>query len=78
MESNDELKETNIKSRTCCYFHDIIKFEDLYLDNILTDEKSNKNILVYNISYKTFIGAKPWRIHCVFNAFFENQNKILW
>ena len=25
MESNDELKETNIKHRTCYYFDDIIK-----------------------------------------------------
>ena len=26
------------------------------------DEKSHKNTLVYDISYKTFIGAKPLRI----------------
>ena len=45
-------------NRTCYYFDDIIKIEDLDLDNILTDEKSNGNILVYNISYKTLIDAK--------------------
>ena len=28
----------------------------------MIDEKSYKNILVYNISYKTPIGAKPFRI----------------
>ena len=32
------------------------------LDNILTDGKSYKNILLYNISYKTLIDAKPLRI----------------
>ena len=32
-------------------------FEDL--DNILIDEYSQENILVYNISYKTLIGTKP-------------------
>ena len=29
---------------------------------MLIDEKSNENILVYNISYKTLIDAKPLRI----------------
>ena len=62
MENNDELKETNIKNRTCYYFDDIIRFEDFDLDNIFIDEKSYENILVYNISYKTLIGVKPWRI----------------
>ena len=55
MESNDKLKEIDIKNCTCYYFHDIIKIEDLDLDNILTDEKSYENILVYNISYKNLI-----------------------
>ena len=31
-------------------------------DNILKDEKSHENLLVYNISYKTLMGAKPMRI----------------
>ena len=39
MESNDNLKEINIKSRTCSYFDYIIKFEDFDLDNVLIDEK---------------------------------------
>ena len=29
------------------------------LDNILIDEKSYKNIWLYNISYKTLIDSKP-------------------
>ena len=40
-----------------CYFDGIIKFEDFDLDDILIDEKSYRNILVYNTSYKTVIGA---------------------
>ena len=59
MESNDKLKEINIWICTCCYFDDIIKFEDFDLDDILIDETSYEDILVYNISYKTLIGAKP-------------------
>ena len=59
MESNDKLGEINIKNRTCFYFDDMIKSEDFYLDNILIDEKSYENILVYKFTYKTLIGSKP-------------------
>ena len=60
MDGQDELKEMKwiLKKRACCYFDDITKYEDFNLDNILIDEKSCENILVYNISYKNFI-AKP-------------------
>ena len=44
------------------YFDDIIKFEDFDFDNILIDEKSHENILIYNFSYKTLIDVKPLRI----------------
>ena len=46
MDSNDELKEIDVKNRTRYYFDDIIK---IHLD-ILIDEKSCENILIYNIS----------------------------
>ena len=55
MDSNSELKEIDIKNRTCCYFDNIIKIEDLDLDNVLIVEKLYENILVYNISYKTSV-----------------------
>ena len=61
MESNIEFKKINIENCTCCYFDDIIKLEDFDPDNSLTDEKSYENILIYDISYKTFIGSKPLR-----------------
>ena len=54
MDSNNDRNEIDIKNRTCCYFDDIIITENFNLDNILIDEKSNKNILVYNISLKSF------------------------
>ena len=62
MESNDELKEIDIKSRTCYYFVDIIKIEDFDFEDILLDEKSYENVLVSDILYKTLIGGKPLRI----------------
>ena len=57
---NNEFKEVRIKNRTCYYFDDIFKLEDL--DNILIDEKSHENIFIYNISYKTLIDPKPLHI----------------
>ena len=54
---SNKLKEVDIKTRKCYCSHDIIKIEDF--DNILKDEKSYKNILVYDISsYKTLFGSK--------------------
>ena len=58
---NNEFEEVRIKNRTCYYFNDIIKLEDFDLDNILIDEKSYENILIYNISYKPLIDSKPFR-----------------
>ena len=34
MDSNNTLKESDIKSRTCFYFDDTIQFEDFDFDNI--------------------------------------------
>ena len=62
MDNIGELKEIDIENSTCYYFNDIIKIEDFNLDNSLIDEKAYKNILFYNISYKTIIDAKPLRI----------------
>ena len=36
--------------------------KDFAFDNILIDEKTNKNILVYDISYKTLFDSKSLRI----------------
>ena len=58
---NNELKKVTIKNCTCYYFNDIIKIEGFKFD-ILLDEKSYENILVYDISYKTLFGSKPLRI----------------
>ena len=56
---NNKFKNVRIKNPTCYYIDDIIKLKDFDLDNILIDEKSHKNTLIYDISYKTLIGTKP-------------------
>ena len=45
---NNEVKKVRIKNRMCHYFDDIIKLEEF--DNILIEEKSHENILIYDIS----------------------------
>ena len=67
MESNDKLKEIDIKNCTCYYFNNIIKIDDFDFDNV----KSYKNILVHDISYKTLIGAKPFDIR------FDKRNEFI-
>ena len=59
---NDEFQKVCIKSRTCYYFEDTVKLQCFDIDNILIDEKSHENILIYGISNKTLIGSKPLRI----------------
>ena len=43
-------------------FKIVIKFEDFDFDNILIDEKSYENILIYDIWYRTLTVAKLVRI----------------
>ena len=82
MESDDELKEINIKNRTCYYFEDIIKIEDSDHDTISVDEKSYENILVYNISYENFIASKPLPIRFnkvdVFIRAYDGIRYLVW
>ena len=49
MESNNKLKETDINNHTFYYFDDVININNLNLNNILLNEKSYQNILIYNI-----------------------------
>ena len=59
MESKNEFKKSNFKNRTCYYFDDIIKVENINVYNIFLDEKSYENILIL---YKKFMDPKPLHI----------------
>ena len=74
MDSKYELRKIGIKSCTYQYFVDIIKIKDADFDNILIDEKSYENVLVYNILCKTLIGAKQlcisfYKVHGFIRAY---------
>ena len=59
MTTDNILKEIDIKNCTCCYFDDIVNINDLNLNNILLDEKSCKNILLYGFTCKSIYRGKP-------------------
>ena len=67
MESKNELKEIDIKNRTCYYFDDIITDRDTYSVDILLDKKlyeTYENILVYSISHKIQLVQS----HCILGS----------
>ena len=39
-----------------------MRVEDIDFDNNLSDKKSYENILIHDVSYKTFMGVTPLRI----------------
>ena len=45
METKNEFKKINVKNRTCYYFDDIIRVDDINVSNILLNEESNENSL---------------------------------
>ena len=47
---HQQNKKVPIKNLRCYYFDYITKLEDFIIDKILVDEKSHKNILIYDIS----------------------------
>ena len=59
---NNQFKNVCTESRPCYYFDDIIKLKDFDLNNILIDQNSHENILIYDISYKNLIDPKMLRI----------------
>ena len=61
MESNDELKEIDIKN-CACYYSDDIRVGDFDFNNVLLSNKSFENTLIYDISYKTFMSARAFGI----------------
>ena len=53
-----------IKNLTCYYFDDIMSGRDIFSDYISLENQSYKtweNISIYDISYKTFMGANSLR-----------------
>ena len=74
MESN-KLKEVDIEYRRCYYFDDITKIEGFDFDNILIDEKSYENILIYDI-LKLCLVQNHWALEFIL-YYFVLKNMML-
>ena len=53
METEDKLKEIDIKNLQCYYFDDIIKDVDIYFSDILLDKKNYMKIFHFMTFYTT-------------------------
>ena len=60
---NNTAKNIHIKNRTCYFFNDIINIKNFNPNNIKTDEKSCKDILIYYIGYVTLKDSKYVKIN---------------
>ena len=71
---SNKVKHMEIKNRTYHFFDDIINIKNFDPNNIKIDEKSYKNILIYNIGYVTIKDSKYVKInsvnplHLIFNS----------
>ena len=64
IESKYELKEIDIKNRTCYYIDDTMRVGNIFFNDILLEEKSPESIFIYEISYKNFMVESA----CVFGS----------
>ena len=55
---NNKVKEIDIKNQTYYFFDDTINIKNFDSNNIIIDEKSYKNILIYYIGYVTIKDSK--------------------
>ena len=62
---NNKVKDIDIKNRTYYFLDDIINTKNFDLNNIKTDERSYKNILIYYIEYVANKNSKHVKINSV-------------
>ena len=77
-----KIKDIDINNCTYYFFNDTINIENFSPNNIKIDEKSYKNILIYNIGYVTIKEyLKIYSVNCLHlifrnvNGYFEEVNK---
>ena len=60
---SNKFKDISIKNHTYYFFNDIINIKNFDRNNIKTDEKSCKTILIYYIGYVTIKDSKYVKIN---------------
>ena len=70
------MKEINIKNRTCYFFYDTINIEDFGSNLLKIDKKSHKNINIYYIGFITMKDSDYVKINSVkFNSGFDRYKQ---
>ena len=62
---SDKVKDVDIKNQASYIFDDIINIKNFDPNNIKTDERSYKNILIYYIGYATIKDLKYIKINSI-------------
>ena len=70
-----KVQDIDIKSCSYYFFHDIINIKNFDSNNIKIDEKSYKNILIYDIGYVTIKDLEYVKINSV-NHLYLIFNKV--
>ena len=71
---SNKVKDIDIKNFTYYFFNDIMNIENFDRNNIKTDKKSYKNILIYYIGYVTIKDSKYVKIYSVNLLYFIFRN----
>ena len=71
---SNKVKDIDIKNLTYYFFNDIMNIENFDRNNIKTDKKSYKNILIYYIGYVTIKDSKCVKIYSVNLLYFIFRN----
>ena len=72
---SNKFKDIDIKNCLYYFFNDIINIKYFDTNNIKTDEKSYKNILIYYMGYVTIKDSKYVKNNSV-NLLYLNFNKV--
>ena len=72
---SNKVKDIDIKNRTYYFFIDIINIKIFDPNNVKTNEKSYKNILIYYIGYVTIKESKYVKINSL-NPLYFIINKV--
>ena len=73
-----KLKEVDIKNRMSYFFDKMINIKNLDWSKIKTDEKSYKNIFVYNIWYVTIRDLRYADINSVNRLYIIINKRVNW
>ena len=62
---SNKIKDKDMKNRTYYFFNDIVNIKNFNSNNIKTDEKSYKNILIYYIGCVAIKDSKYVKINSI-------------